>query len=223
MKMVYTNHRYSGGEVTFATRGGAQDPFSVKLRGEWKPDTHTDVACQLVGHGDYFLDLGANMGAFCLPVSKATGARCLAVEALQSNIPMLQSSIEANDMVGQVSWILAAIVEKNGEVRIAGESAYGTVRNDLLGQRVISYSLDGLMHDTGWEDVKLLKMDIEGCELRALQGASEFFFADPRCGGDIRSQRGSLPHKRLRTAGPRALFRAAQQLRLSRESRADYS
>ena len=179
MTIVYRRHQYQGGEVTFATRADRNDPFSLALRGDWKPDTHTLAASQLLGANDLFLDLGANVGTFCLPTAKATGASCVAVEALRSNIPPLQAAIAANELERQVEWWLAAITEKEGEVKISGESAYGTVQTVGQGRRVLSYSLDGLMNELGWPRVTMVKMDIEGCEMRALQGAKKFFEKNP--------------------------------------------
>jgi len=85
---------------------------------------------------------------------------------------------EANDLSSKVEWFFAAIVEKNGEVTIAGEGAYGTVGS--TGRRVLAYSVDGLMDEIGWPSVRLVKMDIEGCEKRALEGATRFFEKAPK-------------------------------------------
>jgi FkbM family methyltransferase len=173
MAIEYTTHDYAGGQVTLATRTENADAYSGQIRGKWRPDAHTLGAMQLLTSRDYFLDLGANIGAFCLPVAKATGASGLAVEALQSNLALLQAGIEANGLSDRMNWFFAAIVEKNGEVTIAGDSAYGTVGPS--GHRVLAYSLDGLMDEIGWPAVNLVKMDIEGCEMRALEGAKRFF------------------------------------------------
>ena len=177
MTIVHSTYDHAGGKVTFATRSEMTDVYSTRVRSTWKPDAHTLVAQQLLKQGDRFIDLGANIGTFCLPVAKTTGANGLAVEALQSNIDLLQAGIEANGLSDKVQWFFAAIVEKNGEVTIAGESAYGTVGR--AGQRVLAYSLDGLMDAVGWPSVNLVKMDIEGCEKRALEGAARFFEKNP--------------------------------------------
>lgn len=177
MTIEYSTYDHVGGKITFATRSEMVDAYSKRLRGTWRPDPHTLVAEQLLREGDTFLDLGANIGTFCLPVAKATGAAGIAVEALHSNLPLLQAGIEANGLSDQMRWIFAAIVEKNGEVTISGESAYGTVGRP--GHRVLAYSLDGLMDEIGWPSISLVKMDIEGCERRALEGASRFFEENP--------------------------------------------
>jgi FkbM family methyltransferase len=177
MAIEYTTHAYVGGNVTFATRTEMADPHSTRIRTSWKPDAHTLVALQLLKESDHFVDLGANIGTFCLAVAGTTGARGLAVEALQPNFSLLQAGIDANDLSGKVEPLLAAVVEKNGEVRIAGESAYGAVSKS--GRRVLAYSLDGLMDEIGWPPIQLVKMDIEGSEMRALEGAALFFEKNP--------------------------------------------
>ena len=175
--MAEVSYDFMGERVRFCVGEERSDPFSVRIRQSWKPDTHTLVAAQILRPEDIFLDLGANYGAFCIPVAKKTGARGYAVEALISNIPILHDSIIANDLQGKLEWILGAITDHDGEVRIAGASAYGTVGDK--GHRVLSYSLDGLVEDFQIKNVHVVKMDIEGCEMDALAGADAFFKDNP--------------------------------------------
>jgi FkbM family methyltransferase len=177
MPILLTSHSYSSGSITFATYAETDDAFSLQVRNSWKPDLHTLLAQQLLSGEDFFLDLGANIGTFCLPVAKITGSHGLAVDALQSNIALLQAAIQANQLSDNVKWFFAAIVDSNGEVAISGEGAYGTVAE--VGRRVLAYSVDGLMDEIGWPSVKLVKMDIEGCEMRALEGAPRFLDKNP--------------------------------------------
>lgn len=178
MSIVHTTHAFEGLNVVLASRMEETDAYSEKLRsGKWAADHHARLASQLLSDEDYFIDLGANVGTFCIPVALVTGARCLAIEALQSNIAVLQSAIEANDLSDRIEWALAAIVDRDGEVHIRGESAYGTV--GTTGRRVLGFSLDGLMEEVGWRPVSLVKMDIEGCEMKALNGATSFMERNP--------------------------------------------
>ncbi len=162
-----------GHAVQIASDPNLTDPFSRWLRRDWQPEDHSRVAAQLLGEGDLMLDLGANYGTFSVPITVIKGSRCIAFEALRRNIPVLHAAIEANGIADKYQWVLAAITGAAGEVRIAGESAYGTVGTS--GQRVLSYGLDDLLDEFDLSGLKLIKMDIEGCEMEALQGANRFF------------------------------------------------
>ena len=157
--------------------GNLDDPVSRSLRGGWRPTDHAIVASQLLEPDDLLLDLGVNYGMFCIPVVLASEARCLAVEALQPNVVVLQAAIRSNQLGERIDWLLAAITDRSGEVRIRGVSAYGIVGEE--GQRVLSYSLDYLMDELSLGSVAMIKMDIEGCEMPALSGGLRFLDANP--------------------------------------------
>jgi hypothetical protein len=72
-----------------------------------------------------------------------------------------------------LDWLLGAVASHSGEVRISGESAFGTVGES--GQRVLSWSLDDLINEIRPPTLSLIKMDIEGMEMEALQGASSLW------------------------------------------------
>ena len=172
--MDKTVHRLGSQEITFVTQSDLDDRYSQRLRrnggaAKWKPDDHTLVAAQMLGSGDFFVDLGANYGTFSIPVSLISGARGLCVEALRSNIPVLHEAIQANDLDTKLDWLLGAVTSQSGEARISGESAFGTVKDS--GERVLSWALDDLIDEINPSSLSLIKMDIEGMEMAALDGA----------------------------------------------------
>src|SRR5437868_2563097 len=74
----------------------ADDHFSRTLRQGWYPSSPaTDLLLQMVRPGHRVLDLGANIGLFCLPLA-AMGCQVVAVEASPRNAELLQASITCN-------------------------------------------------------------------------------------------------------------------------------
>ena len=65
--------------------------------------------------------------------------------------------------------VQAAVCEFSGQVRFAGDAANATIRED--GAAVAALSLDDFYGQRGLSRVDFIKMDIEGAEARALEGA----------------------------------------------------
>lgn len=68
----------------------------------------------------------------------------------------------------------------NGKVHIKGTGAYGVVCQDEKHLAVDCHTLDSLCESYQLQDIALMKMDIEGSELRTLQGSAGFFRRNPQ-------------------------------------------
>ncbi len=127
----------------------------------------------------YFIDLGANIGTVCVPVTIA-GSRALAVEMLPQNVAKLLQAGLLNGLrhfgVGQ-----AVVTDTDGVVRWAGTEAWGHIPPAILGAAIAI----GLRLDTIAEIVErdcpgfvqapvAVKLDVEGQELSALRGGWKF-------------------------------------------------
>ena len=142
-----------------------------------------DILCSL--SGDVFLDVGANVGQYAIPLAKrfqtvvAVEPNPVAVEILQRNL--------ARNRLTNVRIISKAISSNRGYVLlIEGEylTTWGLNQTGARNIRVESITIDDLLEE--FEKVDLMKVDIEGQESRVLLAAQSLVkvrhlsFADPR-------------------------------------------
>jgi FkbM family methyltransferase len=165
-------------EALFAVHDDADDGFSKQIRSGWKLRPHTKLAMLLLDGDDVFIDVGANIGTFSIPVTLHTGAGCLDVEALPSNVELLAASLAANKICNHRIEAVAAL-DSYDNVQIKGTSAFGTVNRSGIGIDVPAVPLDDILAETPFAKARLVKMDIEGSEQRALRGMSRFFGRPP--------------------------------------------
>jgi FkbM family methyltransferase len=130
------------------------------------------LAAQLSAGGT-FIDVGANIGAYTLPVSRSAN-RVIAIEAQPAIVELLRRNISDND-VGNVQVIAAAAGYEVGEVEfphvdLAASINFGAVgigRTPGPTVRVPVIRLD----DVAPPDTKCVKVDVEGYEPEVLTGA----------------------------------------------------
>jgi FkbM family methyltransferase len=135
--------------------------------------------------GMAFVDVGANMGFYTLFASKRVGATgtVVAIDPSEREFGRLKANVETNaltnvsllqvavsDCAGEAE-LLVATEEKSGHNTL-GSFGYGSVRAQGA-ERVRVERLDDILRDIGLGRVDVVKMDIEGAEFRALQGARE--------------------------------------------------
>lgn len=158
------------GRAIFVTAAESSDTYSVRVRTDWKPDPEVGLAIEFLQRRDgEVLDLGANIGTWCIPVCLASKKKFVAFEALPSNVELMQLAIEANALDDHMILHEVAIWDFDTTLKFSGSSAYGVV-DDAGNISVTARSLDSLFDDGLIRSPSLVKMDIEGCELRAING-----------------------------------------------------
>ena len=131
--------------------------------------------------GDFFVDAGANIGIYTVLASRLVGGngRVLAIEMMPETAAILRRHIECNACCN-TRIVEQALADRTGDAVtarvVAGHHGQASiVRTDYDGSvsesTVHTTTLDALLADGG--PIRLIKMDLEGAEHRAVQGASE--------------------------------------------------
>ena len=138
----------------------------------------------LLHEGDVFYDIGAHAGYFTLIAANKVGpdGLVIAFEPVPDNAAIAKEQIELNGFQAICRVVTSAIMDTMGEVsliipkRIANAHLLDVPAphvNEGRGKviRVSSITLDSFVSNNPWPT--LIKMDIEGAELKALMGAKK--------------------------------------------------
>jgi FkbM family methyltransferase len=180
----YAN-RYPEGSVVTIPSGYAQGMrwkrSHVYVNGYWVGQHELEVQeaiSRLLSPGDGFIDLGANAGFFMLVASKRIGPAgwCVAVDPDAFNCDYLRAQIELNDLEN-CTVLQAAAADQIGTLKFAiaipGDSTGHLVEKTEGGNSidVAATTIDAICQSH--PNPKLIKVDVEGAEVKVLQGASE--------------------------------------------------
>ena len=130
-----------------------------------------DIALATLQPGDRVLDLGAHLGGFALTAA-AIGCQVMAVEASPRNAELLRLSIAQNKFE-KMAVIHAAVSDQNGSLEFSVLGPFGHIATPKTGLPSISVpavTIDDLLEQRQWDNVRFIKMDIEGAEVQAMGG-----------------------------------------------------
>ncbi len=146
---------------------------AIYCQGEWEP-LETALFAQVLRPGDRVADVGANVGWFSLHAARLVGpeGQVHCFEANRDTFALLQANLALNGC-GQVAAHWLAVGEQTGHVRIAPREAGNAGADGVELAResddaVPLVRLDQVLAET---PLRLLKLDIEGWEAKALRGA----------------------------------------------------
>jgi len=125
------------------------------------------------------VDGGANIGTITFPLA-ALGFSVLAIEILPENIASLIRGVIENKFQN-VTVVPIALYDRAASIGIQGFSAFGAV--DLTGEssnRCYADKLANVMLAYGFADADVVKIDIEGAELAALEDIEIITNANPK-------------------------------------------
>lgn len=128
--------------------------------------------------GGVFFDVGANIGIFTLAAARhlaPTGGRAVAFEPHPVNAGLLRRNV-ADNGAGNVAVEERGVSDAVGALDVRGAAGPGnwSVASEGPEQfRIELTTLDAYCATHGVERLDALKMDIEGCETKALRGARE--------------------------------------------------
>jgi len=128
-----------------------------------------------IKRGDVVLDIGAYVGTFALKAAIAVGKRgmIVAVEPDVSNMKYCRLNCKRYNKVKYISKVIS---DKKGTVRLYlsnGSACHSLVYPHSKSIEVESVTIDGLVEELRLPKVNLIKMDIEGANLMALEGATK--------------------------------------------------
>lgn len=155
------------------------------LTGEVEP-SQTTLMKKIVKPGMTVFDLGANFGWFTLVLSKLVGnsGRVYSFEVDPYLVNILKENVELNSL-SNVSIEPVAVSNKTGTSQFSLNESYDT-RNQLESItksaqtiEVKTIYLDDFCINEELDKIDLIKMDIEGSELKALQGMKKIIYQNP--------------------------------------------
>ncbi len=162
-----------GAGLLFNSSGG----FPSRALGGVEPEVQS-VLADLLAPGDAFYDVGANIGYFTVMGARLVGptGRVVAVEPQPEAVRRLRHNVALNGF-DNVTVIEAAVADEEGESDfvVSGEDILEwaaletTPAPDMQRIRVQVTTLDKL-RAAGLPAPKLVKLDVEGAEVRVLNG-----------------------------------------------------
>lgn len=135
-----------------------------------------------VKQGDEVLDIGAHIGLFAVAASSLVmpKGKVYAFEPADDTIPLLTKTVILNHAGETISIIQAAVGKKNGTAtfyvsNIKGDNSNSMISykedRQLFAKEVTLYAIDEFVKDQNLQNLRFIKLDVEGAELDALKGA----------------------------------------------------
>jgi FkbM family methyltransferase len=134
--------------------------------------------------GDTFIDVGANIGWFAIVAAESVGptGKVVAFEPSSKIYSHLEKNVLLNSRTN-IKLEKVALAHKNGSAILTGvtdrNAGKGTIMAapgplDCGAEEVPTIKFDDYVLADGLRQVRMIKIDVEGAEMVALQGAKEF-------------------------------------------------
>ena len=128
-----------------------------------------------------FIDCGAHIGTFAIPIGQAFSGSTLAIEPVESNFNLLQENIRLNQLSSKIEAVQLAVGDCAGKQVIhlseldRGKHRFGGSEAMSSGQEEVEVGrLDFLVENRpDLAPPYLIKLDVEGAEYQALTGFGE--------------------------------------------------
>lgn len=130
-----------------------------------------------------FIDVGSYIGRYTL-IGARVGWRVISIEPHPKNYKLLVKNIKLNGYGKLVKPVNVALSDINGEGELfLGSDPVGSsiVYSDERSVKVILKTLDSLLSEFGIEKVDLIKIDVEGAEMRVLNGGEKTLHKVEKC------------------------------------------
>jgi FkbM family methyltransferase len=172
----YIEHEVKNQKITFVLDKDNQDWYfeTVRKKPFLNPVHHhlSRIIDQHTGTGDLrYADFGANIGVTSF-FAAALGVRTLAIEAGRINSALLNEAHQVNGFGRLYTAVQMAASAAAGTVRFSENSAWGRINNNpgATDVEVPADTMAAILTKNGFADARVIKVDIEGAELAALNG-----------------------------------------------------
>lgn len=133
--------------------------------------TRNEIAMVLdhVEDGQTFVDIGAHIGTYAMPVAGRLGARgrCLAIEGNPRTFEILTMNVAANRFDDRIETVNAIVGEAGGSglnrIEVAGNSGGGHYVAAEAGGLAMVDTIE-LLRSRGFDSPDFIKVDVEGME-----------------------------------------------------------
>ncbi len=124
---------------------------------------------------DLFVDIGANVGSYTILACAAVGARGYAFEPVPSTYMRLIENMRLNNLEGRVTCLNVGVGSEEGEVSFTSDmdTTNHVIASQEQSNHAINVRMCALDDALRNKSPALLKLDVEGYEAAALQGAQE--------------------------------------------------
>jgi FkbM family methyltransferase len=144
--------------------------------GAYEPNT-LELVRRLLPVGGTFIDIGGHVGQYALEAAHKVGAagRVIVVEPNPRTFSYLHRNIQLNRFTNIIP-VIGTVADKQGFVNMEfppednwGASCEAT-SSDRAAYRAASFSLETLLNDLGVTEIDIVKIDVEGHEIKVLEG-----------------------------------------------------
>jgi FkbM family methyltransferase len=159
-------------------------PLRLLVLDTYEPET-THLFRQLLRPGMTVVDMGAFIGHYTILSAMEVGnsGHVFAFEPDLRILPKLEHNVRLSGCEDRVTIIPAAVSNKTGEGQLfSGKEGWLTIYPravDHMSAPIEVISLDAYFGNLGWPTVNLMKMDIDGAEIWALEGMVELSRRNP--------------------------------------------
>src|SRR5882724_1672651 len=144
--------------------------------------------------GDFFADVGANVGVYTVLAAGVAGARAAAFEPSRDSYEMLVRNIRINALTEQVKTFEMAVGRNTGTMRLTvGQGTENCIAIQSSENALAPVKVTTLDHEFSNNPPNLLKIDVEGFESEVIAGAKKMLkktglraMIVERCGNGVR-------------------------------------
>jgi len=144
--------------------------YALSLYGEYS-EGEVEVFRKLLRPDDVAIDVGANIGAFTVPMARLVGewGKIYAFEASDKNIRLLQKNLDDNKL-RNVEVIAKAASDGPGPLKVRNIDALHGYSTGTFGE----FEIDAVrIDDLNLPSCRLIKIDVDRHELQVIRGARE--------------------------------------------------